>query len=96
MRSPWRRSLPTGPGPPAKAPAHSQTKGGPNPTSNIQTISELCGICEALVHIVEEQRKALAQHDALVLEDEIAKTRSRYTALLGAEEWPDDCQQQEE
>ena len=59
--------------------------------SNIQTISELCGICEAL-----EQRKALAQHDALVLEDEIAKTRSRYTALLGAEEWPDDCQQQEE
>ena len=51
--------------------------------SNIQTISELCGICEALVHIVEEQRKALAQHDALVLEDEIAKTRSRYTALLG-------------
>ena len=36
--------------------------------SNIQTISELCGICEALVHIVEEQRKALAQHDALVLE----------------------------
>ena len=52
--------------------------------------------CEALVHIVEEQRKALAQHDALVLEDEIAKTRSRYTALLGAEEWPDDCQQQEE
>lgn len=28
--------------------------------SNIQIISELCGICEALVHIVEEQRKALA------------------------------------
>ena len=25
--------------------------------SNIQTISELCAICEALVHIVEEQRK---------------------------------------
>ena len=67
MRSPWRRSLPTGPGPPAKA----------------------------LVHIVEEQRKALAQHDALVLEDEIAKTRSRYTALLGAEEWPDNQQQEE-
>lgn len=64
--------------------------------SNLQTISELCVICEALVHIVEEQRKALAQYDALVLEDEIAKTRSRYTALLGAEEWPDDYQQQEE
>ena len=62
--------------------------------SNIQTISELCGICEALAHIVEEQRKALAQHDALVLEDEIEKTRSRYTALLGAGDWPDALQEE--
>ena len=61
--------------------------------SNLQTISELCGICESLIHIVEEQRKALAQHDALVLEDEIAKTRSRYTALLGDGEWPDTLQE---
>ncbi len=68
--------------------------------SNLQTITELCQICEALARIVEAQRKALAQYDALALEDEIAKTRSRYTALLGAGEWPDDIpdmdEQQEE
>lgn len=64
--------------------------------SNIQMISELCGICESLIRIVEAQRKALAQHDALVLEDEIAKTRSRYNDALGAGEWPDTDQQQEE
>lgn len=63
--------------------------------SNIKIISELCGICEALIRIVEEQRKALAQHDALVLEDEIAKTRNRYTDLLGDGEWPDTLQQEE-
>ena len=61
---------------------------------NIQTISELCGICEALIHIVEGQRKALAQYDALALEDEIANTRSRYNALLGDGEWPETPQEE--
>jgi len=64
--------------------------------SNLQTISELCQICEALARIVEAQRKALAQYDALALEDEIAKTRSRYTALLGDGEWPDETDEQQE
>lgn len=63
--------------------------------SNIKIISELCGICVSLIHIVEEQRKALAQHDALVLEDEIEKTRNSYNALLGDGEWPDTLQQEE-
>lgn len=56
--------------------------------SNLQIIHELCGICEELARIVSEQQTLLAQHDALALEDDIAKVRSRYTNLLGAGEWP--------
>ena len=52
--------------------------------SNIQTISELCAICEALVHIVEEQRKALAQHDALTRAEQIAALRQKYAEATGA------------
>ena len=59
-------------------------------------ISKLCGICDALIRIVEAQRNALAQHDALVLEDEVASTRTRYNALLGDGEWPDTATEQQE
>lgn len=51
--------------------------------SNLQTIEELCAICASMAHIISEQRKVLAQFDALVLEGEIAATRSRYAALMG-------------
>lgn len=58
--------------------------------SNLQIIEELCGICSDLAQIIAAQRNALAQHDALVAEEEIAKAHNRYIALLGAGEWPDD------
>lgn len=58
--------------------------------SNLQIIEELCGICADLARIIAIQRQALAQHDAMAAEDEIAKAHSRYIALLGAGEWPDD------
>ncbi len=68
--------------------------------SNLQIIEELCGICADLANIIALQRNTLAQLDAAAAEDEIAKARNRYTALLGAGEWPDDIpdmdEQQEE
>ncbi len=64
--------------------------------SNLQIIEELCGICADLAHIIALQRNTLAQLDAVAAEDEIAKTRSRYTALLGAGEWPDETDNQQE
>jgi len=64
--------------------------------SNLQIIEELSAICSSMARIISEQRKALAQFDALVMEGEIADTRNRYAALLGAGEWPDEQQQQEE
>ena len=57
--------------------------------SNLQMIEELCGISESLLHIVLEQRKVLAQHNALFMEEETARTHDRYIALLGHDEWPD-------
>lgn len=60
--------------------------------NNLQTISELCGICEELAGLVEALHKALAQYDALALEDEIARTRSRYTAVLGEGTWPKEAE----
>ena len=63
--------------------------------SNLQIINELCGICADLAHIIAVQRNVLAQHDALTAEDEISKARDRYTALIGADEWPDDIKQEE-
>lgn len=41
------------------------------------------------------QRSVLAQHDAVAAEEEIAQAKTRYTALIGAGEWPDNLQQEE-
>ena len=58
--------------------------------SNLQIIEELCGICGDLAKIVTEQQKLLAQHEALALEEDIERVQTRYTALIGHEEWPED------
>lgn len=63
--------------------------------SNLQIIEELCGICADLAHIIAVQRNALAQHNALTAEDEIAKVHDRYIALIGADEWSDEIMQEE-
>lgn len=63
--------------------------------SNLQIIEELCGICAELANIITAQRKSLAQFNALVAEEEIAKTRDRYNALIGADEWPDENAKEE-
>ena len=57
--------------------------------SNLQLIEALCGLIGTAAHIIEEQRKALLQFDALAAEDEIAEARERYNAIIGAGEWPD-------
>lgn len=49
----------------------------------LELTSELCGICESLLHIVEGQRDILAQYDALAWEGEIEAARSRYNAAVG-------------
>lgn len=64
--------------------------------SNLKIIEELCGICSDLAQIIAKQHTALAQHDALVAEDEIAKAHDRYIALIGADEWPDDIEKEVE
>lgn len=57
--------------------------------SNLQIIEELCGICADMAHIILEQKKVLAQHDASVLEDEIERTKTRFQKLIGSGEWPE-------
>ena len=59
--------------------------------SNLQIIAELCGILTDMAQIVLKQRTALAHFDALIAEEEIARTRTRYIALIGHDEWPDDA-----
>lgn len=73
----------------AKPPSLLLCHEGRDPMSNLQIIEELCGVCTDMAHIIREQQKALAQHDALVLEEEIAKTHTRYQQLIGADEWPE-------
>lgn len=62
--------------------------------SNLQIIEKLCGICSDLAKIVAAQRNVLAQHNAMVAEEEIAKVHDKYIALIGADEWPDDIEQE--
>ncbi len=57
--------------------------------SNLQIIEELCGICEDLAKIVTEQQKLLAQHEALVMVEDIERVKTRYAAMIGDDEWPD-------
>ena len=64
--------------------------------SNLKIIEELCGICSELAQIIAKQHTALAQLDALVAEEEIAKVHDRYIALIGADEWPDEIEQEVE
>lgn len=63
--------------------------------SNLQIIEELCAICFSMARIIEEQRKNLAQFDALVMEGEIAEARNRYISLIGHGEWPDEQQEEQ-
>lgn len=56
--------------------------------SDLQIIEELCGICADMAHIIQNQKKALAQYDALVLEDEIEKVSNRYQQIAGGG-WPE-------
>ena len=64
--------------------------------SNLKIIEELCGISSELAQIIAKQHTALAQLDALVAEEEIAKAHDRYIALIGADEWPDEIEQEVE
>lgn len=58
--------------------------------SNLQTIAELCRICEAQNHIIKAQAEALAQMDAVVMEAERADTGRALTALTDCGEMLDD------
>lgn len=62
--------------------------------SNLKIIEELCGICSDLAQIIAKQHTALAQLDALVAEEDIARAKERYTALISADEWPDEIEKE--
>lgn len=58
--------------------------------SSIQTIEELCHICQAQSFIIKAQAEALAQVGAAVMEEERADVGRALTALIGHDEVPDD------
>ncbi len=57
--------------------------------SNIKVITELCGILHDLADVIEEQQTIIEQHGAVASTEKYQKAKDRYTAMLGAEEWPD-------
>lgn len=63
--------------------------------SNLQIIEELCNICAAQSHIIKVQASVLAQHGAVVMEEERADVGAALTALIGSDEAPDEAETQE-
>ena len=59
--------------------------------SNLQTIEELCRICEAQNAIIRAQADALAQVGAAVMEKERADIDRDLTSLIGHDEVPDEA-----
>lgn len=57
--------------------------------SNMQIIVELCGILHDMADVIEEQQAIIEQHGAVASTEKYQKAKDRYTAMLGAEEWPD-------
>ena len=57
--------------------------------SHLQTIEELCRICEAQSRIIKAQAEALEQLGAVVVEEERADVGRALTALIGHDEAPD-------
>ena len=51
--------------------------------SDIEMIMKLCGICGEMLDIIQEQRIALAQHNALVMEERIKKVQADYRQVIG-------------
>lgn len=51
--------------------------------SDIEMIMKLCGICGEMLDIIQEQRIALAQHNALVMEERIEKVQADYRRVIG-------------
>lgn len=50
---------------------------------NLQLIEELCSICSELAGIVSRQQQIIAQHDAVIFEEEIAGVRKRFRDATG-------------
>ena len=53
---------------------------------SLQTIEELCTICEMQSRIIKAQSAALAQLGAAAMEEERVEAERRLTALMGREE----------
>lgn len=51
--------------------------------SNLQIIKELCRICEAQSFIIKARADALAQHGAVMMEEERADVGRALTVLIG-------------
>lgn len=64
--------------------------------STIQTIEELCRICQAQSFIIRAQAEALAQVGAVVMEEERADVGRALTALIGRDEVPDEVEREAE
>lgn len=54
--------------------------------SHLQTIEELCRICEAQSRIIKAQAEALEQLGAVVVEEERADVGRALAALIGQDE----------
>lgn len=53
---------------------------------NLETIRELCTICEMQNNIIRAQSDALSQLGAMVMEEEKAAVAERYAMLVGNSE----------
>lgn len=62
--------------------------------SNLQIIEAQHEIIEAQNRIIKAQAEALAQLNAVVMEEERAAVNARYKGLLGANEVPDNFDQE--
>ena len=59
-------------------------------TSNLQLITNLCGIVEEMAQIIREQQTTIEQLGAVnAMEERIKKVRARYVQVIGADEFPD-------
>lgn len=50
---------------------------------NLETIRELCTICEMQNNIIRAQSDALSQLGAMVMEEEKAMVTERYASIIG-------------
>lgn len=59
--------------------------------SNLQIIEALCTLCEEQSRIIRAMSLRLGELGDTALADEITKANEHYRAIIGSEEWPENC-----